>query len=74
MTGPSEPIPIKQPRPLTLAERVTARLRSAEQQKGEKASQVRSEVARKRKARADAAKQRQQVADDEGSTLREGTP
>ena len=74
MTEPSEPIPIKQPRPLTLAERVTARLRSAEQQKGEKASQVRSQVARRRKARADAAKGKQQVAEDEGSTFREATP
>ena len=74
MAEPGERIPIKPPRPMTLAERVTARLRSAEQQKGEKASSVRAEVARRRKAKAERAKHVQQVADDEGSTLEEETP
>ena len=72
MAERGETIPIKPPRPMTLAERVTARLRSAEQQKGEKASLVRSELARRRKAKAERAKHVQPVVDDEGSTLKEG--
>ena len=72
MTERGETIPIRRPRPPTLAERVTARLRSAEQQKGEQASRVRSEVARRRKEKAERTKRVQQVAEDEGSTLEEG--
>ena len=72
MAEPGERIPIKRPHPPTFEERVTARLQAAQQQKGEKASRVRAEVARRRKEKADRAKRTQQVADDEGSTLVEG--
>ena len=74
MTEPGESIPIQRSRPPTLAERVTARLRAAEQQKGEKASRVREDVARRRKAKAEAAKHKHEVAEDEGSTLEDETP
>ena len=72
MTERGETIPIRRPHPPTFEERVTARLQAALQQKGEQASRVRSEVARRRKAKAERAKHVQQVAEDEGSTLEEG--